>query len=211
MVVFTTAEPKDPSQISGSAVAISRNILITNDHVVDDMTHLSLMQNGKSIHPTAVKIIASYSSSVNGIDLAIIEFENVKLNACPISAEEPVVGSEIFVYGYPLIQKFGSDLKLTKGVVSGENGFQGNRNEFQVSATILPGNSGGADCRKRRSHRTCHGDPAKRPDCRFRRQVVQDSPTVESERSRTGTDYGEFREMHLYDYRGALRHLQAVF
>ena len=69
--------------------------------------------------------------------------KGAKLNACPVSKEEPKLGEDILVYGYPQTDLQGVDLKVTKGIVSGKNGFQGNKAMFQIDAAVQPGNSGG--------------------------------------------------------------------
>lgn len=53
------------------------------------------------------------------------------------------VGEEVFVLGYPLTATMGDEIKLTTGVVSSKSGFQGDVSEYQISAPIQPGNSGG--------------------------------------------------------------------
>ena len=53
------------------------------------------------------------------------------------------IGSDIFVLGYPLIETMGKDIKLTTGVISAKTGFQGDVSQYQISAAVQPGNSGG--------------------------------------------------------------------
>ena len=53
------------------------------------------------------------------------------------------VGEDCFVLGYPLISTMGLDIKLTNGIISSKTGFEGNIAEYQMSAPIQPGNSGG--------------------------------------------------------------------
>jgi S1-C subfamily serine protease len=76
-------------------------------------------------------------------DFAVIKVYGAKLNSCPVAVKEPNLGMEIFVYGYPKIGTQGSDLKVTKGIVSGVNGIRGDKTMFQMDAAIQPGNSGG--------------------------------------------------------------------
>ncbi len=77
------------------------------------------------------------------LDLSIIRVKGAKLNACPLSTKEPVLGSDILVFGYPQIQYQGADLKVTKGIVSGKNGYRGDKSTFQIDAAVQHGNSGG--------------------------------------------------------------------
>ena len=53
------------------------------------------------------------------------------------------VGEEVFVLGYPLTATMGDEIKLTTGVISSKSGFQGDISQYQISAPVQPGNSGG--------------------------------------------------------------------
>src|SRR6185436_3333739 len=46
-------------------------------------------------------------------------------------------------FGYPLTTSMGQDVKLTTGIISSVNGYQGNANSYQITAPVQPGNSGG--------------------------------------------------------------------
>ena len=53
------------------------------------------------------------------------------------------VGESIFVLGYPLTQTMGDEIKLNDGLISSRTGFQGDIANYQMSAPVQPGNSGG--------------------------------------------------------------------
>jgi S1-C subfamily serine protease len=53
------------------------------------------------------------------------------------------VGEDCFVLGYPLISTMGKDIKLTNGIISSKSGYEGNVSQYQISAPVQPGNSGG--------------------------------------------------------------------
>ena len=54
------------------------------------------------------------------------------------------LGEDILVGGYPLSNKINSStIKITKGIVSSMSGKDNNYSEFQLDATVQPGNSGG--------------------------------------------------------------------
>lgn len=53
------------------------------------------------------------------------------------------VGESIFVLGYPLTQTMGDEIKLTDGLISSRTGFQGDIANYQMSAPVQPGSSGG--------------------------------------------------------------------
>jgi len=60
-----------------------------------------------------------------------------------VSTSTSDVGENIFVLGYPLISTMGDEIKLTTGVISSKTGYQGDVSQYQISAPIQPGNSGG--------------------------------------------------------------------
>ncbi len=132
---------KNSEWISGSSVAIAPDILITNAHVIHNMSEMELYLDEKKIQTDGFEIIGEFSEDI--LDLAIIRVKGVKLNSCPISSRDPRLGEDIRVFGYPQIQYQGSDLKVTKGIVSGKNGFRGDEGTFQIDAAVQPGNSGG--------------------------------------------------------------------
>jgi S1-C subfamily serine protease len=53
------------------------------------------------------------------------------------------VGEDVFVLGYPLTQALGNEIKLTNGIISSRTGYQGDVANYQISAPVQPGNSGG--------------------------------------------------------------------
>ena len=52
-------------------------------------------------------------------------------------------GEEIIVAGYPYGEIFGDEIKVNKGIVSGNKGLGGDTGQFQIDAAVQPGNSGG--------------------------------------------------------------------
>ena len=52
-------------------------------------------------------------------------------------------GEEIVVAGYPYGEIFGDEIKVNKGIVSGNKGLGGDTGQFQIDAAVQPGNSGG--------------------------------------------------------------------
>lgn len=127
--------------VSGSSVAIAPDILITNAHVTKEMSQMGVYLDGKKVEHDGYELIGELSDDI--LDLAIIRVKGAKLNACPLSTKDPVLGADILVFGYPQIQYQGDDLKVTKGIVSGKNGYQGDKSTFQIDAAVQHGNSGG--------------------------------------------------------------------
>lgn len=126
---------------TGSGVAITKDILITNAHVINKMNELDIYLDDTRISTTGFEVVGEFSEDI--LDLAIIRVKGARLDACPMSSEEPKLGEDVFVYGYPQIEYQGTDLKVTKGIVSGKKGFKGDESTFQIDAAIQHGNSGG--------------------------------------------------------------------
>ena len=147
-IKMTFSEPEFPKElvektsgtIFGSSVAITPDVIITNAHVIKDISAMNLYSNGKIVENDGYELIGEL---YDVLDLAIIRVKGAKLNSCPLSTKEPLLGEDILVYGYPQIQYQGADLKVTKGIVSGKNGFQGDEATFQIDAAVQHGNSGG--------------------------------------------------------------------
>lgn len=138
-----TQQEQQPSHWSGSGIAIGSKVLATNNHVVDGATHLFVY------FPESK---AKYSAEVIGVDatndLAVVKITDSAFAGFPsirYGFKQVVedVGTEVFVLGYPRVDTMGEEVKLTTGVVSSRSGFQGNQSQYQVSAPVQPGNSGG--------------------------------------------------------------------
>ena len=80
-------------------------------------------------------------------DLAIIMIVDRKYRPVhiPYSIDYSKVktGSSIFTMGYPDVWDLGSEIKVTKGIISSLSGYEGDRRQYQIDANIYGGNSGG--------------------------------------------------------------------
>lgn len=129
---------------SGTGFFLSKNgYIITNQHVID---------GAKTIKVTSINgnHNASYSARVEVSDkqndLAIIKITDYfTAPTIPYSFKfsQSSIGENCWVLGYPLTQTMGEDIKLTNGVISSKSGFDGNIAQYQISAPVQPGNSGG--------------------------------------------------------------------
>ena len=131
------------SSWSGSGIAIGPQMIATNHHVVDGATNLSIF------FPDTEK---EYKAEVVAVDethdLAIVKIVDPNFsgfNSIKYGFKNDVedVGMGVFVLGYPLVQSMGTEIKLTTGVVSSRSGYQGDKSQYQISAPVQPGNSGG--------------------------------------------------------------------
>jgi len=127
---------------SGTGWALSSNgYIVTNHHVVEGAKDIQVRGiNGDFNATHKAQVVAQ--DIVN--DLAIIKVP-VLLGTIPytITTAQASVGSNIFVLGYPLRSSMGDEVKLTNGIISSRSGFQGDITNYQISAPVQPGNSGG--------------------------------------------------------------------
>jgi len=119
----------------GSGVAINGiGYFVTNRHVVDGCGKVLVRYNG---------MFAKSSSVILGqdADVAIIKVQYKTPAFVNIIPNKPELGDRIFVGGYPLVTRLGSELKITDGLISGTD--QKTPSFVQISASISSGNSGG--------------------------------------------------------------------
>lgn len=141
-----TDETNKPTQWSGTGFFLSKDgYIITNYHVVENAQTIKVSginDDTKTSYTARVEI----SDKQN--DLAILKITDTSfkpLTNVPYTFKYTTssVGEDCFVLGYPLISTMGLDIKLTNGIISSKTGFKGNITEYQISAPIQPGNSGG--------------------------------------------------------------------
>ena len=138
-----TEQEQQPSSWSGSGIALGAKVIATNNHVVDGATHLYVY-----FPETQTRYKAETISVDATNDLALVRITDPSFHGFPsiqygFKKNVEDVGTEVFVLGYPRVDTMGEEVKLTTGVVSSRSGFQGNQSQYQVSAPVQPGNSGG--------------------------------------------------------------------
>jgi S1-C subfamily serine protease len=134
---------QNPVEVMGSGVAIERNRILTNAHLVLYADEI-FVQGGQGGDRVEAKVVAIGP----GIDLAVLTVEDDTFFAKrpPISraSKLPEITSRVAVQGFPI---GGNSLSTTQGTVARieydifETGAAGLR--IQVDAVINPGNSGG--------------------------------------------------------------------
>ncbi len=129
---------------SGSGVVISDDgYIVTNNHVVDGATDISVTLNDRK----------SYTAKVIGTDLntdlALIKIDAKKLTVMPLgNSDEVHLGQWVLAIGYPL----NLDVTVTQGIVSAKSRNIGINQKgsspieafIQTDAAVNPGSSGGA-------------------------------------------------------------------
>ena len=137
-----TAQQQQVASWSGSGIAIGERHVATNHHVVDGATNLCIYFPDKDVQYD-VKVVATDSKN----DLAIVEITDTDFKGFTIDygykKSTESIGVGVFVLGFPLVQSMGTEIKLTTGVVSSKSGYQGDASQYQISAPVQPGNSGG--------------------------------------------------------------------
>ena len=138
-----TQQQQKPSSWSGSGIAIGTKLIATNHHVVDGATNLAIYfpDTDKEYRAEVVTVDETHDLAVvKVVDSSFNGFNNIKYG---FKSEVEDVGMGVFVLGYPLVQSMGTEIKLTTGVVSSRSGYQGDQSQYQISAPVQPGNSGG--------------------------------------------------------------------
>lgn len=137
-------ENAQPKSWTGTGFALLNNYIVTNYHVIENAKSISI-QGIKGNFNT--KYHASVIATDKSNDLALLRVNGTSLStgSIPYSIKTITsdVGEDVFVLGYPLTSTMGDEIKLTTGVVSSKSGFQGDVSQYQISAPIQPGNSGG--------------------------------------------------------------------
>jgi S1-C subfamily serine protease len=123
--------------------ATGTGFLITDDgfllscyHVVANATRIMVNTKQGLFPAELVK-----SDTVN--DIALLKVDGAFHSLPLTSSDEVKLGQSVFTIGFPLISLQGVEPKLTKGEISSLNGLQDDPIDFQISAAVQPGNSGG--------------------------------------------------------------------
>jgi len=135
---------KSPSTGTGFAIS-SDGLIVTNYHVIENANSIKVKGiNGNFSQSLNAEVIQEDKTH----DLVILKITDPKfktLGVIPFKVKPSIsdVGEDVFVLGYPLTATMGDEVKLTTGIISSKTGFQGNLSQYQISAPIQPGNSGG--------------------------------------------------------------------
>jgi S1-C subfamily serine protease len=124
---------------SGTGFVIAPDRVMTNQHVVEGCDRILART------PDGRWLAATPPASVDAaLDLAVLTIPG---NPGPALAfrSGPAMrrGEDVIVYGFPLAGLLSSDPKLTRGVINALAGVRNDPNNFQISAEVQPGNSGG--------------------------------------------------------------------
>lgn len=115
-------------------------LILTNRHVADKAKSLMVMLSDKTQRSAEVVVIDDKQ------DLALIKLKNDEQKQFPIvqlaGTDVPGDGAECTVMGFPLLDRMGASVKVTRGIVSSSTGVMSGP-DVVIDAKVNPGNSGG--------------------------------------------------------------------
>ncbi len=136
VVIVTTVDRQGRPLLQGSGFFIAADRIVTNMHVIKDAGLIRIETfdgNTSTVH----NVVAVNEKE----DLALLQMEAPKADATVLQLADsaPVEGEAIVVMSNPR----GSQWKLTRGRVGPIWEFKGTGKRIQITASILPGSSGG--------------------------------------------------------------------
>lgn len=135
------AQPNQAArQVStGTGFLVADGRVMTNHHVVDACNRVILRS------PAGPWLEARPPARTDAaLDLAVLNVPGLTGPALAFRSGPAVRrGEGVVAYGFPLAGLLSSDPKLTRGEVNGLRGIGDNPNQYQISAEVQPGNSGG--------------------------------------------------------------------
>jgi len=130
-IFIVHAKKSNGDEFQGSAVAIYTNTLLTNCHVVNQATEITLSQKGKQFE------VSLMSANVNADRCVLQTSSQIKSYVSIRPYDQLEIGEKLFSIGAPL----GLELTLSDGLLSGKRTLSGER-LVQTTAPISPGSSG---------------------------------------------------------------------
>lgn len=131
--------PNAPQVSSGTGFVVASRRVLTNQHVVDRCTAVRLRpaDGGRDI---PARVVAEDRRR----DLALLAIEADAGPPLAFRRGPPVRrGEQVVTYGFPLAGLLSSGPTLTTGEVSALSGIGDNEMQYQISAPVQQGNSGG--------------------------------------------------------------------
>ncbi len=133
--------PSAKSVSSGTGLVISsKGYVVTNNHVVDGCSSVSVRKPGAPPQPAEVAVV----NKENDLALLKVALTIDEVDVARVRIGRPLpAGEAIAVYGFPLAGALSSTGNIVAGNITAVAGLGDNIDHFQISAPIQPGNSGG--------------------------------------------------------------------
>ncbi len=133
----TPDRPKEHQASSGTGVFVSaQGHVMTNHHVAGECKTITVTPSGQLAQPA--KLLASDKRN----DLALL-MTSITPPAVPALRKQVRLGENVAVYGFPLSGVLASGGNFTLGNVTALAGLADDSSQYQISAPVQPGNSGG--------------------------------------------------------------------
>ena len=130
--------PSERAQSSGTGFIVAAGRVLTNNHVTGECGRV-VARNAQGVR-VAARVLAADTRR----DLAILSVPNDIGPPLPFRDAPPIRrGETVVTYGFPLSGLLSSGPTLTTGDISALAGLRDNPVNFQISAPVQPGNSGG--------------------------------------------------------------------
>lgn len=124
---------------SGTGFVVAPGRVLTNHHVAEGCAAMRVRT------ATGAELTASVAAADPRRDLALLTVRGGDPGPALTfrSGPEPRRGEGVVTYGFPLAGLLSSGPTLTTGEISALSGLRDNQTQFQISAPVQPGNSGG--------------------------------------------------------------------
>jgi len=133
-----------PNQGSGFLIN-DAGFILTNFHVIDGADKIEVIGiKGDFSVPFTAKLFAIdrlNDLALLKIESSLITFDNPPYNLA--DSRKVTKADRIFALGYPMENVMGGEVKVTDGIINSLSGYKHSISEFQISAAIQGGNSGG--------------------------------------------------------------------
>jgi S1-C subfamily serine protease len=140
-VSYPTAESATAKVLvsSGTGFHVGRQTIITNHHVIGDCSEIRIRRGGAEIGK------ASLIAASRADDLAALHADKASDAVLKLRVGVPLRPAEaVVVFGYPLAGALSSSGNTTLGNITALTGLRDDSRFIQISASVQPGNSGGA-------------------------------------------------------------------
>ena len=132
---------------SGTGFVIGKEYVLTNRHVVEGGRAFQIRFESEDLKTAPYATVALVSSDP-AVDLALLHCKGLVANPIALSSTTPQLSAEVRVLGYPRGELLGTNIKVSRGIVSALPPLRGIpdpklENSMMHDAATLPGSSGG--------------------------------------------------------------------